>query len=78
MELDYPLGHHAKTILRIGDKFNELVDDDIPTDEERHMAYSDDASKKEEQSDDNDDSSDDVGDGNDIEADDVLAMVIFD
>ena len=32
VELDYSLGHHARTMLRIGPAFVEPIDDDIPTD----------------------------------------------
>lgn len=34
VELDYPLGHHAKTLLRIGLKFVEPIIDDVSTDME--------------------------------------------
>lgn len=34
VELDYPLGHNARTLLRIGPNFVKLVDDDMPTEEE--------------------------------------------
>lgn len=37
IELDYPLDHHAQTLLRIGPNFVELVDDNIPTYEELEM-----------------------------------------
>ncbi|PHU25120.1 hypothetical protein BC332_03452 [Capsicum chinense] len=47
-------GLHSRTLLRIGLDFDELGYDDIPTNEERRMAYSDDELKKEEQSDDGD------------------------
>lgn len=33
MELDYLLGHHVKTMLRIGSDFIEPVDDDVSIDE---------------------------------------------
>lgn len=35
VDLDYPLGHHAKTLLRIGPEFMEPTDNDIPTNEDR-------------------------------------------
>lgn len=34
VELDYPFGHHAQTLQRIGPDFVEPVDDDVPTNEE--------------------------------------------
>ncbi|KAF3645858.1 hypothetical protein FXO37_20754 [Capsicum annuum] len=37
VEMDYYLGHHARTMLRIGTDFIELVDDDVPTEEELRM-----------------------------------------
>lgn len=51
VELDYPLGRYTRTMLRIGPKFDKPLDDDVPTDEERLMGYSDDESKEGEQSD---------------------------
>lgn len=32
---DYPLGHHAMNLLRIGTKFFEPLDDNVPIDTER-------------------------------------------
>lgn len=48
MELDYPLGHHAQTMLRIGPNFDEPLDDDVPMDEERRLSYIDDELEEEE------------------------------
>lgn len=35
VELDFPLGHHARTLLRIGPEFIEPVNDDMITNKER-------------------------------------------
>lgn len=48
VELDYPLRPHARTMLRIGLDFDEPLDDDVPTDEERRMSYSNDEFEEEE------------------------------
>ncbi|XP_016577508.2 uncharacterized protein LOC107875339 isoform X2 [Capsicum annuum] len=90
VELDYPLGPHARTMLRIGPDFDEPLDDDVPTEEERRMGYSDDESEEEEQSDDESDyeseeeeqsddgdSGDDFGDDEGAD-DDMTALVPFD
>ncbi|XP_016542316.2 uncharacterized protein LOC107842802 [Capsicum annuum] len=41
VELDYPLGHYARILLRIAMEFVEPIDDDVPTDEERQSRDSD-------------------------------------
>ena len=47
VELDYPLGHYTKNMLRIQPDFVEPVDDNIPTDEEHRYRDSDIESDKE-------------------------------
>lgn len=37
VELDYPLEHHARTLLQIGPDFVKPVDNDVPIDEEQKM-----------------------------------------
>ncbi|PHU14278.1 hypothetical protein BC332_15483 [Capsicum chinense] len=56
--------------------FDESLDDDVPTNEERHISYSDDQSVDKEQSYDGD-SGNDFG-SDDGADDDVMALVIFD
>lgn len=65
-----PLGHHARTLLRIGPEFANPVDDDVPTDEERQWQDSDIKSNDDEQSKDGDvDSDDEVdNDSDDVDA----------
>ncbi|PHU17445.1 hypothetical protein BC332_13140 [Capsicum chinense] len=76
VEFDYPLGHHARTMLRIGPNFVEPIDDDIPTDEEHRYRDSDVESDEEDQSDDN--GADDDGDNVDGTPDGITAIVPFD
>lgn len=47
VELDYLLGHHARSLLWIGAYFIEPVDDDVSIDKERQMSDSYLKSKKE-------------------------------
>lgn len=54
MELDYPHGHHARTLQRIVPEFVEPVDDDAPTNAERQYQDSDVKSDIKEQFDDGD------------------------
>lgn len=49
VDLNYPLGCHAWTILRIGPNFDEPLDNDVPTNEEGWLSYSDEESEDEEQ-----------------------------
>lgn len=51
-ESDNTLGRHAQTTLNIGLDFVEPVDDDVQTNEERRLGYSDDESEKEDTGDD--------------------------
>ncbi|PHT72851.1 hypothetical protein T459_23636 [Capsicum annuum] len=39
--LDYPLGHHARTLLQIGPELVESVNDNVPIDAERQYPDSD-------------------------------------
>lgn len=76
IELDNPLRRDAWTMLRIGPDFVDPIDDDVPTDEERQLCYSDDESEEDEQSNDGDtgdDYSDDEG-----AHDNMIARVPFD
>lgn len=41
IELDYPLGLHARTMLRTSSDIDKPLDDDIYTDKKRRMCYSD-------------------------------------
>ncbi|PHU30473.1 hypothetical protein BC332_02566 [Capsicum chinense] len=74
VKLDYPLGHHARTMLRIGLDFVEMVDDDIPTDEEHRYRDSNIESNEEDQS---DDRANDDGDDIDGTTDNMTAIVPF-
>lgn len=47
MNLDYPLGYHTRTLLRIGPEFVEPINDDVPTDKERQLRDFDIESKDE-------------------------------
>ncbi|KAF3629434.1 hypothetical protein FXO38_05422 [Capsicum annuum] len=74
VELDYPLGHHARTLLQIGPNFVKPIDDDMPIDEERRYRDSDMESDEEDQSNDvADDDADDV----DGTTEDMNAIVLF-
>lgn len=37
VELDYPLSHNAQTLLWIGLKFVEPIEDNVPTNEEQQL-----------------------------------------
>lgn len=73
VELDYPLGHHDKTLLRIGSGFVEPIDDDILIDMEKRYQDIDIESDDDDQSDDGDT---DVDDGDDTEGTNDNMMVI--
>lgn len=57
IELDYPLGYHARILLRIGPAFVEPFDYDVPTDKEQQLRDLDIELE--------DDNNPDVGDAND-------------
>lgn len=48
VDLDFPIGHHSRTLLWIGPYFVETIDDDITTDEERQLQDSNIESEEEE------------------------------
>ncbi|PHT27520.1 hypothetical protein CQW23_32874 [Capsicum baccatum] len=75
VEIDYLLGHHASTILRIGPDLLEPDDDNVPTDEEHRYRKSNMESDEEEKS--NDDGADDDGDDVDVAPEDMSAIVPF-
>ncbi|PHT50258.1 hypothetical protein CQW23_10005 [Capsicum baccatum] len=70
VELDYPLGHHARTMLRISLDFVEPIGDGVPTNKEHRYNDSDIESDEEEQF---DDDSDDV----DVDLEDMAVIVSF-
>lgn len=59
MELDYPISHQARILLRIVPEFFEPIDVDVPTDVDRWYQDSDIESDAEDQSDDCDADADD-------------------